>query len=162
MSHNEFLHDGPGDPRQPFITNLLEAVPASGSIIVYSGYEERVLRQLADEFPQYHTQLLALIERLVDLLQIVRDTYYHPEFHGIFSIKSVSPTLAPELSYDELDIPDGLAASAAYQHLLTGDLSRSDAARIRESLRTYCARDTEAMVRIYEALVRESGITTIQ
>ena len=158
MSHSEFLHDGPGDPREPFIINLLEVLPISGSIVVYSGYEERVLRQLADGFPQYRAPLLSLIERLVDLLLIVRDTYYHPEFHGSFSIKSVAPTLAPELSYDELDIADGLAASAAYQHLLTGDMSESDAAMIRGSLLTYCARDTEAMVRIYEALMGEADI----
>ena len=161
MSHNEFLHDGPGDPRQPFITNLLEAVPASGSIIVYSGYEERVLRQLADELPQYRAPLLALVDRLVDLLLIVRDTYYHPEFHGSFSIKSVAPTLAPELSYAALDIPDGLAASAAYQQLFTGNVPQPEATKIRGSLLTYCAQDTEAMVRVYEALVDESGNTDV-
>ncbi len=157
LAHSEFLHDGPGDPQEGFITSLLQTLPPSGSIIVYSGFEERVLRQLGNEFRQYQAPLLALIRRLVDLLLIVKDTYYHPEFHGSFSIKSVAPTLAPELSYDELDIPDGLAASAAYQHLLTGDVPQSDAARIKTSLLTYCARDTEAMVRVYEALLREAG-----
>ena len=127
LSHREYLHDGDDDPRQGFITGLLDAVPASGSVVVYSGYEERILRQLAAEFPQYGPQLIALAERLVDLLQIVRDCYYHPDFHGSFSIKSVAPTLAPQLSYDELDIPDGLAASAAYQRLLTGDVPPPEA-----------------------------------
>ena len=156
LSHRDYLHDGDDDPRQGFVTGLLESVPASGSIVVYSGYEERIMRQLAAEFPQYGPQLIALAERLVDLLQIVRDCYYHPDFHGSFSIKSVAPTLAPQLSYDELDIPDGLAASAAYQRLLTGDVPPPEATKIRESLLTYCARDTEAMVRVYEALLREA------
>ena len=156
LSHRDYLHDGDDDPRQGFITGLLDAVPASGSIVVYSGYEERTLRQLAAEFPEYGPQLIALAERLIDLLQIVRDCYYHPDFHGSFSIKSVAPTLAPQLSYDELDIPDGLAASAAYQRLLTGDVPPPEATKIRESLLTYCARDTEAMLRVYEALLREA------
>ena len=159
LAHSEFLYEGSGDPRESFVTSLLEDIPATGSIVVYSGYEERVLRQLAAEFPQYKTQLIALTERLVDLLQIVRDTYYHPAFHGSFSIKSVTPVLAPQLSYKELDIPDGLAASAAYQQLLTGDVPQAEAAKIRESLLTYCSRDTEAMVRVYEALLREAGRT---
>lgn len=157
LSHRQYLHGDPGDPRKGLICSLLEAVPASGSIVAYSGYEARVLRQLASEFPGYQAPLLDLIERLVDLLPIVRKTYYHPEFHGSFSIKSVAPVLVPDLRYDDLDIPDGLAASAAYQHLLTGKASEPDAASIRKSLFTYCALDTEAMVRVYESLVHESG-----
>ena len=157
LSHRDYLHEGDGDPRQGFVTSLLEAVPANGSIVVYSGYEERILRQLADEFPQYKTQLTALRERLIDLWKIVSDCYYHPELHGSFSIKSVVPVLTPELSYDELDIPDGLAASAAYQRLLTDDVPPPEATKIRQSLLTYCARDTEAMVRVYQALLKEAG-----
>ncbi len=159
LSHRDYLHDGDDDPRQEFVTSLLEAIPASGSIVVYSGYEERILRQLASEFPQYKAQLIALTARLVDLLQIVSDCYYHPKFHGSFSIKSVTPVLAPELSYEELDIPDGLAASAAYQRLLTNDVPPSEATKVRQSLLTYCAQDTEAMVRVYQALLREIANT---
>ena len=155
LSHRDYLHDGDDDPRQGFITSLLEAVPANGSIVAYSGYEERILRQLADEFPQYEAQLIALTERLVDLLQIVRDCYYHPEFHGSFSIKAVVPVLAPQLSYDELDIPEGRAASAAYQRLLTDDVPPAQATKIRQSLLTYCGQDTEAMLRVYQALKKE-------
>ena len=157
LSHTEYLHGDPGDPREGLISSLLEAVPASGSIVAYSGYEARVLRELADEFPGYQAPLLDLVERLVDLLPIIRKTYYRPEFHGSFSIKSVAPVLVPDLRYDDLEIPDGLAASAAYQHLLTGRASGPDAAGIRKSLLTYCALDTEAMVRVYEALLGESG-----
>ena len=162
LAHSEFLYEGSGDPRESFVTGLLEGIPNTGSIVVYSGYEERILRQLAAAYPQYNTQLIALAERLIDLLKIVRDTYYHPEFHGSFSIKSVAPVLAPQLSYDELDVADGLAASAAYQHLLTGDVPQEESANIRKSLLTYCARDTEAMVRVYEALLRESDSTDRQ
>ena len=162
LTHRQYLHGDSEDPREGLIMSLLEAVPATGSIVAYSGYEARVLRQLADEFPEYQAPLLDLIERLVDLHQIVRDTYYSPGFHGSFSIKSVAPVLVPDLAYDDLDIADGLAASAAYAHLLTGNLPPPDVARIRESLLTYCARDTEAMVSAYEALVRESGGAAIE
>ncbi len=162
LSHREYLHGDSGDPREALIESLLEAVPAGGSIVAYSGYEARVLRQLAVEFPGYQAPLLHLVERLVDLLPIVRDTYYRPEFHGSFSIKSVASALVPDLAYDDLEIADGLAASAAYLRLLTGEVPGPDAARIRDSLLTYCARDTEAMVGVYEALVRESCSVTIR
>ena len=95
LRHSAFLDDGPRDPRERLIVALLEAIPSEGSIIVYSSYEPTVLKGLAEAFPQYEGRLLALCDRVVDLLQVVRDGYYHPEFHGSFSIKSVAPVLGP-------------------------------------------------------------------
>ena len=157
IRHSSFLDDGPGDPRERFITSLLEAVPSRGAIVVYSGYEERVLKELAREFPEYETHLLALCHRAVDLLRLIRGSYYHPQFHGSFSIKSVLPALVPDLAYDDLEIPEGLAATSAYARLIAGGTPKSEEAKIREALLAYCERDTEAMVRIYEALLIESG-----
>ena len=157
LRHSSFLDDGPGDPRERFITSLLEAVPSRGAMVVYSGYEERVLKELAREFPEYETHLLALCDRAIDLLRIIRGSYYHPDFHGSFSIKSVLPALVPDLAYDDLEIPEGLAATSAYARLIAGDTPKSEEAKIREALLAYCERDTEAMVRIYEALLIESG-----
>ena len=157
LSHNSFLDDGPGDPRERFITSLLETVPSQGSIVVYSGYEERVMKELAREFPRYETPLLALCDRAIDLLRLIRGSYYHPDFHGSFSIKSVLPALVPDLAYDDLEIPEGLAATAAYARLIACDVPQPEKAKIRKSLLAYCKRDTEAMVRIYEMLLIESG-----
>ena len=160
LSHNSFLDDGPGDPRERFITSLMDAVPSQGSIVVYSGYEERVMKELAREFPRYETPLLALCDRAIDLLRLIRGSYYHPDFHGSFSIKSVLPALVPDLAYDDLEIPEGLAATAAYARLIAGDVPQPEKAKIRKSLLAYCKRDTEAMVRIYETLLAESGAVT--
>ena len=153
LRHSAFLDDSLDDPRERLIVALLEAMPPEGSIVVYSGYEARVLRELAQALPQYEGRLLALCNRMVDLLQVVRDGYYHPEFHGSFSIKSVTPVLAPGLAYDDLEVPEGMAASAAYARLISGDVPESERAAIRESLLAYCERDTLAMVRVYEALL---------
>ena len=88
---------------------------------------------------------------------MVRDGYYHPGFPGSFSIKSVLPALVPDSGYDELDVKEGLAASAAYSRLVSGDVAEGDEAEIREALLAYCKRDTEAMVRVYYRLLGESG-----
>ena len=160
LIHNSFLDDDPGDPREHFITSLLDAVPSQGAIVVYSGYEEWVMKELARELPRYKAPLLALCGRAIDLLRVVRGSYYHPEFHGSFSIKSVLPALVPGLAYDDLEIHEGLAATAAYARLIAGGTPQSEKAKIRESLLAYCERDTEAMVRIYEALLIEYGTMT--
>ena len=162
LAHSEFLHDGDGDPREWFITSLLAAVPMEGSIVAYSSYEQSMLRELARDFPCYRGPLLALVDRVIDLLQVVRSEYYHPGFHGSFSIKSVIPGLVPELAYDDLEIQEGAAASVSYAQLMEADTPQAKADKVREALLSYCERDTEAMVRVFEALMLESGLLASQ
>ena len=57
LTHREFLDDGSGDPRERFITSLLEAVPPTGSLVAYSNYEATQMRALAAAFPQYEAPL---------------------------------------------------------------------------------------------------------
>ena len=157
LSHSYFLDDGDGDPRERFITSLLAALPSEGSVVAYSSYEETVVKGLAQAFPQYESPLMAICERVVDLLRLIRGEYYHPEFHGSFSIKSVLPALVPGLAYDDLEIPGGLDAAASFARMIAGGAPQSDKAKIRKALLAYCERDTEAMVRVFEALLSESG-----
>ena len=153
LQHSEFLHEGDGDPRERFVTSLLAAIPSEGSIVTYSSYERSVMKELAEAFPWHRGGLMSLIDRVFDLMQPIRAEYYHPEFHGSFSMKSVTPALVSELAYDDLEIQEGVAASGSYSRLIAHDTPQSDRDKIREALLAYCARDTEAMVRVFEALV---------
>ena len=157
LAHREFLNDDAGDPRERLAAALLDALPPSGAIVAYSGYEEVVFGKLAEALPRYREALLALTGRIVDLLRIVREGYYHPGFHGSFSIKAVLPAVVPELGYDDLQIADGQMASVAYLRMIAPETPDAERAEIRQALLAYCRRDTEAMVRVYEALLGECG-----
>ena len=50
-----------------------------------------------------------------------------------------------------------MAASMAYARMTAADAPASEKASIRQALLAYCERDTEAMVRIYDALLSEAG-----
>ena len=156
LEHSSFLHDGEDDPRKDFIASLLRSIPATGPIVAYSSYETTLMKALTRDYPEYADELLALCDRVVDLLQIVRSEYYHPDFHGSFSIKSVLPALVPDRTYDDLELTEGTAAAATYARLLADDLENCERIGLREALLAYCARDTEAMVWVYDALVKES------
>ena len=158
LSHAEFLNDDNEDPRERFIKTLLGAVPQDGPIVVYSGYEQTIMRQLAEQFPYYAERLDALCGRTFDLLKLIRENYYHPQFHGSNSIKSVLPALVPSLSYSDLGVQDGGAASIAYARMIDDATSISDKVQTKEQLLAYCARDTEAMIKIIDKLVDESRI----
>jgi len=152
LTHDSFLHDGDGDPRGTFATSLLDAIGPEGNIVVYSGYEQTVIKRLAEEFPQYRERLLALCDRLFDLLAVIRTHYYHPEFHGSYSIKSVLPALVPGLTYSDLEIRDGSNASVAYGQMISSDTEAPERERIRDALLAYCKMDTLAMIRLLDTL----------
>jgi len=157
LTHDEFLNPDGQDPRERFASSLLDAVPSEGSIVTYSSYEKTILEGLARALPEYREPLLALTGRIVDLLKVVRNGYYHPGFHGSFSIKAVLPALVPGMGYGELEVQEGMAASAAYVRLVTGDVPAEDVAKVRDDLLAYCQRDTEAMVLVYRALLDAAG-----
>ena len=150
LYHEGFLapHDGE-DPRLAFIRTLLNVCGTDGPLLVWNASFERTrIMELAHTFGEYQDSLLRLESRLVDLLPIARNHYYHPEMRGSWSIKSVLPTIAPELNYDELDIGDGGSAQWAYARLLDASAPTDQKNEIAEALRIYCERDTLAMVRV--------------
>jgi hypothetical protein len=118
---------------------------------VYSGFERRIIKSLSRDLPDLSLELDALLERLWDLLKVIAGNYYHPDFHGSFSIKRVLPALVPEMGYEDLAISDGREASAAYKNCLDRD-DAEERQRIHDALRQYCRQDTLAMLELRRAL----------
>ena len=156
LRHEDFIYDGFDDPREPFAESLLQTLGNSGSILTYSNFEARRISELADDLPHLSTELMSLLDgRIVDLLVLIRDYCYHPEFHGSFSLKSVLPALVPDFGYDDLDIYEGGLASAAYAEIVSPHTTPDRRDFLKESLLAYCERDTEAMVRLFQVLMND-------
>jgi hypothetical protein len=149
---SRFLLTRWGDPREAFSQSLLNAIGPEGTIVVYSAYEKTIIGRLADEFPQYRERLLALPERFLDLLSVVRAHCYHPNFHGSYSIKAVLPALVPDMTYSDLEIQDGSIAPVYFARMIAPGTSEPERERYRSALLDYCERDTLAMVRVMDAL----------
>lgn len=156
LVHKEFLGDEFDDPREALIKQILEDITTDGSIMAYNqSFEISRIKELAAAFPKYSDKLLALVPRFVDLIEPFRGRgYYHPDFNGSFSIKSVLPAMFKdntELSYKALNIQNGGDASDTYANLhLLKDASQRE--QIRADLLAYCKLDTLAMVRIFDKL----------
>lgn len=151
LRHQEFLAEGDGDPRELFITSLLNALGTKGSICVYSSYEKTILKKLAQTLPNLAMSIEAVIGRLVDLLPIVKANVYHPGFQGSYSIKKVLPALVPGFDYSGLEVQDGLGAIAAFNKMISEPNPETRQA-LRRDLLVYCGQDTLAMVRVMGAL----------
>lgn len=150
--HQEFLHTEAAEPRRRWAEALIESLGKSGSILVYSAYEAGLIRQLADTFPEFKSAFREIGRRLWDLLPVIRDHYYHPAFHGSYSIKSVLPAVVPSLGYGDLTIQEGGHAAAEYYRMVFVETDWVEREAIREALLRYCARDTLAMVELRRVL----------
>lgn len=150
--HHEYLAPIDIDWRRELAVKLLALLGSKGSIVVYSNYEEQVLRQLASWFPDLEPQITAVIARLFDLEKVVRQGYVHPEFRGRTSIKKVLPVMSPTLTYDDMAVSGGEDAAAVFGFMWIGEYPPDTHPEHREHLLEYCKRDTEAMVHVHEGL----------
>ena len=156
LVHKEYLCDDNRDPREDFTRTLLDALGEKGTIFIYTIYEKTIIERLADQLPRYRNDLLRIPNRLKDLCAIIRHYFYHPGFHGSFSLKSVLPVLVPEMSYNTLSIKDGGHASYEYLKLIDPDNASEEKNKIKEDLLVYCGQDTLAMKKIRDQLISTS------
>jgi hypothetical protein len=161
-THAEYLAEGPKDCRQELARRMVEATKNAEKVATYSSFEKTRIRGLQEAVPELRAELEALEGKLVDLLPVVRENVYHPEFLGSFSLKYVLHPLVPELTYDDLVIVDGLVASVEIARLLfvAGKIPREEHDRVRQDLLNYCERDTWAMVKVLEKL-RQLSVSTL-
>lgn len=149
VTHAEFLDLSGESPLAAFVDRLIDAVDGEGPIVVWNqGFEASRLRELATMFPDSASKLLQIIERMVDLLPLYRRNYYHRDMRGSWSLKAVLPTIAPELAYTDLDVGGGLQAQVVYAEAVDPATTAIRREELRRQLLLYCARDTEALLRL--------------
>lgn len=152
VEHYAYLGDGQNDPREELIKELIRIIGAKGTVFGWNIiFEKARLQEMARNFPKYKKQLMAIHDRMIDLMKPFKSkAYMHPGFRGSASLKNVLPIMAPELSYQNLEIQEGGTASFIYSQLKHMD--KKTAALNRTNLLDYCHLDTLAMVRIWEKL----------
>lgn len=156
-NHHEWVADGAEDPRRPLALALLGACAGVPTIAAYGArFERGLIEDLAVACPDLASALLELAGRIVDLLPIVREHVYHPDFDGSFGLKAVAPALTGE-GYEDLEIAGGDVAMASLEQLLFDPPAGVEArAELRRDLLAYCARDTWVLVLLLRRL-RELG-----
>jgi hypothetical protein len=160
VTHHEWLAEGPGDPRPALAERLIRACePAPNVVAYYAGFERGCLVKMADALPALAAPLRSIADRLVDLLPVVRNHVYHPDFGGSVSLKSVLPAMVPELRYDTLAIGDGATASLELERLLfqESELTPEAKTQLRSDLLRYCHQDTWGLVKLLERLRHLAG-----
>lgn len=155
IKHTAYLADNDlhVDPRKNLILQLINETKEAKTIFVYNIVFERTrINEMSRDFPEYSNILQNINERLVDLIIPFRKKYYRTEtMEGSSSIKKVLPALCPELSYNDLEIGNGMVASNSFLDMYFCD-DDTLIEKTRENLLKYCHLDTLAMVKIFEVL----------
>lgn len=156
IAHDMFLDLTGEPPMRAFAESLLVAVDEPGPILVYNqAFEKTRIAELAAMFPDLAGQLNAVIARIVDLLPIMRECYYHPAMKGSWSIKKVVPTIAPDLDYGNLEnVASSGDAPLAYLEATHPGTTEVRRVELDAALRRYCANDTLAMVELVRTFSR--------
>jgi len=155
VSHRAYLAHAGRDPRPRVAEELADALRGAETILAWHASTEKAcLESLAVSCPQHATALLEARDKVEDLLPVVKNHLYHPEFRGSFSIKNVVPALLPEMAYEGLDVGDGQTASWILETLLCRpeELSPEEREVLREQLIAYCEHDTAVMVALFRFL----------
>jgi len=152
LEHHSFIDLSGRDPSKTFAESLIAACGDRGPVFVYNaGFETARIKELGERFPKLKPSLLAINERVVDLLRVAEQCYYHPSQQGSWSIKKVLPSVAPDLRYEALDgVQNGGMAMDAFREAVSASTAKARKAEIEQQLLDYCCLDTFAMVRLWK------------
>jgi len=153
VRHEEFLDLSGEPPMRALAESLIECLGDGGPVFEYTNVEERVIRQLADLFPDLQAPLLAIVERIVDLADVTKQYYYHPDMLGSWSLKYIGPAVASSINYKELgEVNEGMAAANFFLEAIHSETTPERKADLEAKLLKYCWVDTAAMVEIVRFL----------
>ena len=152
LEHEEFLDLSGNDPSRAFAEQIIKDCGTKGPVFVYHApFEKSRLKELGQRFPDLAEGLEKISGRVVDLLPIARNRYYHPSQKGSWSIKAVLPAAAPELSYQALDgVQNGGDAQEAFLEAIHAETSHEQKETLHRQLVAYCELDTYAMVKLWQ------------
>ncbi|MBU1101423.1 MAG: DUF2779 domain-containing protein [Bacteroidetes bacterium] len=111
LQHNEWLNLEPEFPNFKFAESLMEQVGDSGTPLMWSPYENTILKVIYNQMDVYgytNNTLKKWIEgiaklekgdtsRLLDMNRIALENYFHPKMKGKTSIKWVLPAVLSEV-----------------------------------------------------------------
>lgn len=162
LEHRAYLNLTGSNPVRDLASTMVKALGTTGPILAYAaGFEKGCIEDLARMVPDLGPELLSTKERFVDLLELTRKSYYHPQMRGSWSLKAVLPTIAPELDYANLGlVRHGGDAQQSYLEAISDRVTPERRVELQGALEKYCERDTLALVRLSRFLEGRERVRT--
>lgn len=154
LHHTEYLAKPGIDPRKEIVGRLLEDIPEGACVLAYyKSFESSRLKELAEQFTRKKKRLQSIIDNMLDLIDPFKARHlYSWKQKGSHSIKAVLPSFVKGMSYDNMEIGNGMAAMEAYHRMCDLADNPMELATVRKNLLEYCKQDTLAMVKLLEVI----------
>ena len=154
LKHYEYLADKNEDPSPGLAESLRKLIGPKGSVVAwYKGFEAGCNTEMGERYLEHAAFFADINSRLLDLMEFFSNGYYVDKgFFGSASLKKVLPVFVPHLSYQELNIQEGMAASDSWPVLIGNDLNEQEKKDLKSDMLKYCELDTFAMVEIFRVL----------
>ncbi len=137
------------DMDQEFLSSLIKALGSQGPIFVHNAsYEIKILKSLSERgsCKRYKESIEAIIERIVDTLELARNGFYAPEMMGSFSLKDIVKAIPETVNfYNQGGIKGGSEAQIAWFKCTDPEVSDLEKKEWEKKLKDYCSQDTLAM-----------------
>lgn len=157
LYHSEYLAKPGIDPREEIVERLLEDIPEGACVLAYwKSFEAGRMKELAELFPGKKDRLQSIIDNMIDLIDPFKARHlYSWEQKGSHSIKAVLPAFIKGMTYEGMEIGDGMTAMDAYHQMCTFVGKPQELADVRKNLLEYCKQDTLAMVKLLEVIEKK-------
>lgn len=154
VQHKEYLHNEASDPMPGLLIQLRQDIGDTGTVLTWNmSYEKGCNDRMAELYPEYADLLADLNTRIEDLMTpFAKMWFFDKDFFGSASVKKVLPVLAPDLSYKDLEVDNGLLARRLWTDTVLNGKNGHNRTEVMYNLRKYCELDTFGMVRIFEEL----------
>ena len=158
LIHADWFHETCANPKKETVIQLLKAVgDDEGSIVSYNKtYETTRIKELIKLFPEYTDQLNKVLERFVDLMEVIESYVFDPQFFGSYSLKVVSPVLLniENGCYNDVDLKSGSAYTPTYKKMMFSQDEKEKQYLISD-MKKYCYYDTLNLYLIYSWLLKQ-------
>lgn len=155
LIHKDYLHTEHSNPVLPLLKQMQKDFEGKGSVVSwFKQFEMKRNEEMALMYPEFANFLHGLNDRMVDLMiPFSKGWFVDKDFFGSASLKAVLPVLAPELSYQELEVSHGGMAQRVWMETVFGGRNVETRDEVMANLRKYCTLDTYAMYVIYKYLL---------
>ena len=156
LEHICYISPVGNDDRENFVQHFLLATEKTGQILVFNTLMEKgILFKMATDFPQFKTQILERINRIIDIEVPFKELYYyHPAQQGSFSLKAIGNAMLGIDEFSHSIVKDGEEAMAVYNELFYWENKEEVQSKL-EHLKTYCYTDTFVLSKIVDVLAQQ-------
>jgi hypothetical protein len=117
LTHQDWINTQDSFPNFAFAESLMDHIKDSGTVLIWSSYENTILRDILNQIDEYNYQNSALKNWLIqfcklededshgyiDLAKIANQYYHHPMAKGKYGIKWLLPAVLSELNNDKVN-----------------------------------------------------------